>query len=85
MSVEIQMESHRSTGDRRPRSSKLIPGYGDDAVEGLQFRRGSRKFSLPLDQEIKPSKLEESDDSIEEELVPYAPVSNQFKLMTSDL
>jgi len=43
----------------RDRSSKLIPGAGDDHVQGLQYRRSSlRKLSLTLStEEQKPSKV----------------------------
>ncbi len=44
----------------RDRSSKLIPGAGDDNVQGLQYRRSSlRKLSLTLsaEGEQKPSKV----------------------------
>ena len=43
------------------RSSKIIPGVGDDVVQGLQYRRSSlRKLSLTLSgDEMKQTKLAE--------------------------
>lgn len=64
----------------KDRGSKIIPSLEDSAVQGLQYRRGSKKLSLnDLNETVvrKPGEFDENnEDSMVEETVPDPPVSN---------